>query len=228
MVLGIRSKSRKKVAIQIDYVIDVVEIKPWPLFQSPKPVQSVLLQWDNGGHGSGSFISGVGDGSIEFSESFRLQVTLLKETSRKGLVHYRYQKNSNLEFYLYEFRNDKGMKGQLLGSAVVNFSDCEIIKEPVTMSIPVNWKKSSKNLGQPLLYINVQPLGKENEDVNGSVSGSVNGENEDEAEIASFTDDDADDDVSSHSSHTINSSAFETTSSSPSLSVKVCKPISKF
>lgn len=51
-----------------------------------------------------------------------------------------------------------------------------------------------------------------------SVSGSMN---EVDDEIASFTDDDGDD-VSSHSSRTVTSSAFETTVSSSPSGDKVC------
>lgn len=235
MVLGIRSKSRKSVAVQVEYLIHVQEIKPWPLSQSSKSVQSVLLIWENGDQASGSFTSGVGDGKIEFSESFRLPVLLCKEASKKGPAYDSYQKN-NLEFYLYESRKDKAMKGQLLGSAVINFADYGIIRETTMLSIPLNCKKSFKNSGQPLLYVNVQPFGTDSSSSSPkaslskevslenyeseSVSEAMVEENDEEEEIASFTDD-GDDDVSSRSSRTINSSAFERTVSSAPYSVKV-------
>lgn len=236
MVLGIRSKGRKSVAVEVDYLIQVVEIKPWPLSQSSKSVQSVLLEWANGDL-YGSFSSGIGDGKIEFAESFRLQVKLCKETSKKGTAHDTYQKN-NLEFYLYEPKNDKATKVQLLGSAVLNLAEYGIIKETLTVDIPLNCKKSFKNSGQPVLCVNIQPFDKDStgsspkgsssKEVslgNGSVSESLIEGNDVEAKIDSFTDDD--DDVSSHSSRTVNSSAFETTVSSPSYSVKVCEYILK-
>lgn len=236
MVLGIRSRNRKGVAVQVDYLIHVVEIKPWPLSKSSKSVQSVILQWENGDQLFGSLTSGVEDGKIEFAESFRLPVTLCKEKSKRGES---YQKN-NLEFSLFEPRNDKGTKVQLLGSAVINLGDYGILKETITLDIPINCKKSSKNSGQPVLYVNIQPcennssssspkdnLSKEvslDKDGNETVSESMIERNDEEVEIESFTDDDDDDGVSSHSSRTINSSTFETTVvSSPSNSVKVCK-----
>lgn len=237
MVLGIRSKSRKSVAVEVEYLIHVQEIKPWPLSQSSKSVQSVLLQWENGDQASGAFTCGVGDGKIEFTESFRLPVLLCREASRKGPAYDSYQKN-NLEFYLYESRKDKAMKGQLLGSAVINLADYGIIRETTMLSTPVNCKKSFKNSGQPLLYINIQPFGNDStgsspkgslskegsleNDESESVSEAMVEENDEETEIASFTDDDNDDDdVSSRSSRTINSSAFKTTASSTPSSVEV-------
>ncbi|KAL5537325.1 hypothetical protein UlMin_043687 [Ulmus minor] len=236
MVLGIRSKSRKSVAIQVDYLIYVQEIKPWPLSRSLKSVQSVLLQWENGDHGSGSFISTVGDGKLEFTESFRLAVTLCKEASRKGTTRETYQKN-NLEFSLYEPRKDKAMKGQLLGTALVNLADYGIIKETVYVSTPVSFKKSSKSSEQPVLYVIIQPLSKDSSssspksglskevsrEIDGteSVSEAMTEMNDEEVEIASFTDDDIDDDdVSSQSSRIVNSSGVETAVSSQTM--KLC------
>lgn len=243
MVLGIRSKSRKSVTVEVDYLIHVQEIKPWPLSQSQKSAQSVFLQWENGDQASGSLTSSVGDGKIEFTESFRLPVVLCKEASKKGQARESYQKN-NLEFYLYETRKDKAMKGQLLGSAVINLADYGTIRETISVTAPVNCKKSSKNSGQPVLYINIQPFG--NASSGSSPKGSLSKEasldndgsetvseamldgNDEEAEIASFTDDDVANDVSSHSPHIINSSAFETTVSSTPNSVKIETETTKY
>ncbi|KAH0991881.1 hypothetical protein GBA52_003364 [Prunus armeniaca] len=237
MVLGIRTKSRKSTAVQVDYLIHVLEIKPWPSSQALRSVQSVLLQWENGDHVSGSFTCNVGDGKIEFGESFTLPVTLYREKSRKSTVRDTYQKN-NLEFYLYEPRKDKAVKGQLLASAVINLADYGIIIETRNVSTPLNWKKSFKSSAQPVLYVNVQPCVKPSSSLSpkGSLSRDVSLENDGTEsvpesmndgndEIASFTDDDEDDDdddgVSSHSSHTVTSSAFEkTVSSLPSSSEK--------
>lgn len=237
MVLGIRTKSRKSTAVQVDYLIHVQEIKPWPSSQALRSVQSVLLQWENGDQVSGSFTCNVGDGKIEFGESFTLPVTLYREKSRKSTVRDTYQKN-NLEFYLYEPRKDKAVKGQLLASAVINLADYGIIIETRNVSTPLNWKKSFKSSAQPVLYVNVQPCVKPSSSLSpkGSLSREASLENDGTEsvpesmndgndEIASFTDDDEDDDdgVSSHSSHTVTSSAFEkTVSSLPSSSEKVC------
>ena len=245
--------------IQVDYLIHVQEVKPWTPSQSLKCSQSVLLQWENGDHNSGSFSCGVGDGKIGISESFRLPITLCQEVSRKGTGRENFQKNS-LEFCLYEPRKDKAGKGQLLGSAVINLADYGIIKESLTISAQVNCKRGFKSSAQPDLYVNVQPLNRDSpsssskdslskevsldKDISESFSqlrdsptptssskGSLSKElsldkdrsesflqlanegNDEEAEIASFTDEE-DDDVSSHSSRTITSSALETTGSS--------------
>uniref|UniRef100_A0A803PHD9 C2 NT-type domain-containing protein n=1 Tax=Cannabis sativa TaxID=3483 RepID=A0A803PHD9_CANSA len=238
MVLGLRSKNRKSVQVQVDYIIHVQEIKPWPLSQSPKSVQSVLLHWENGDQVSGSFSCGVGDGKIEFNESFRLPVLLCKEASKKGQAYDSYQKN-NLEFYLFESRKDKAMKGQLLGSALINLADCGVIRETTVLSTPVNCKKSFKNSGQPLLYVNIQPFGDNSSSPSPKSSlskqasteiaetESVVEENDEEAEIASFTDDDDDDGASSHSSHTLNSSSVERTVSSAPYSGKIQPEMSR-
>lgn len=216
MVLGLRSKNRKGTSVHVDYIVNVQEIKPWPPSQSLRSVQSVLLQWDNGDQNSGSLSSVAGDCNIEFNESFALPVTLCRE--KKGRDNF--QKNC-LEFYLYESRKDKASKGQLLGSAIINLADYGIIKENLAISALVNCKNSSKNAAPPVLYVSVQPFDKDssNPSPNGSlskeasldkdvgefVSALMNEGNDDESEIASFTDDD----VSSHSSRTTSSSAFE-------------------
>ncbi|KAH7570466.1 hypothetical protein JRO89_XS05G0110700 [Xanthoceras sorbifolium] len=230
MVLGLRKK-KKRSSVQVDYWIHVQEVKPWPPSQSSKPVQSVLLQWV-GDQGSGSFASGVGDGKLEFNESFRLSVTMCQEGSRKGTANDSFQKNY-LEFYLYETGKDKAVKGQVLGLAVVNFADYGIIKEAVAISTQINLKKSSRNVAQPILYLIIEPLYKDgsssspkvslcketslDKNGSGSLSELTNEGNDEECEIASFTEDD---DVSSHSSWTNSSSALETTRSSPAQSYK--------
>ncbi|XP_059633563.1 uncharacterized protein LOC132276238 [Cornus florida] len=218
MVLGLRSKHRKDTSLQVDYLVHVKEIKPWPPSQSLRSVQSVLLQWENGDHNSGSLASGVGDLNIEFNESFMLSTSLCREKRARD----NFQKNC-LEFYLYEHQKDKAAKGKHLGTAIINLADYGIVKETLTFSAPVSCKKSSRNTAQPVLFFNIQPFDKNSStssprgtlskeaslDMDGgeSVSETVNEENDDESEIASFTDDD----VSSHSSRTISSSAFEAT-----------------
>ncbi|KAF5188123.1 EEIG1/EHBP1 protein amino-terminal domain protein [Thalictrum thalictroides] len=236
MVLGLRSKNRKGPSVQVDYVVNVQEIKPWPPSHSLKSPRSVLLQWENGDRSSGStksvvplLGSGVGDGKIEFNESFRIPVTLSKELSIKGGDSDTFLKNC-LEFNLYETRRDKTVKGQHLGTVIVDLAEYGILKENVIISAPMNCKRSFKNTAQPVLFIKLEPFRKRNsrsssmeslskeasldKDGKESVSASINGDNGEEAELESFTDDD-DDDASQHSTLTVSSSAFEATGSSP-------------
>lgn len=206
MVLGIRSKSRKSVSIEINYIINVQEIKPWPPSQSLKSVQSVLLQWENGDQNSGSLASAAGTGKIEFNESFRLSVLMLRDVSKKGKHRETFQKNC-LEFQLY----DKTVKSQLLGSATINFADFGILKETKAISILLNCKRSFRNSTQPFLYVNIQPvdvecsssspsssLSKElSLEKEGSESVSQSLKDDNDLGIASFTDD-SDDNIPSN------------------------------
>ncbi|XP_031268024.1 uncharacterized protein LOC116126483 [Pistacia vera] len=230
MVLGLRTKNRKRISVQVDYLFHVQEIRPWPPSQSLRSVQSVLLQWENDDQSSGSLISGVGDGKVEFSESFRLQVTLCQEASKKGTARDSFQKNC-LEFYLYDNGKDKS---QLLGSALINLADYGIIKEAIAVSTPISFKKSFRNTAQPVLYLIMEPFYKDSsssspksslvkevsvlgKNGSGSFSDLMNEGNDEGCEIASFTDDD---DVSSHSSLTVPSSTFGTTSGSTAQNYK--------
>ncbi|XP_030527567.1 uncharacterized protein LOC115738907 isoform X2 [Rhodamnia argentea] len=209
MVLGLRSKSRKSVAFQVDYLIHVQQIKPWP--QSLRSAQSLLVQWENN-DSSGYFPCSAEDGMIVIGESFKLSVTLCKETSKRRSSSDSFQKNC-LEFSLYESLKNRAVKGQLLGSAVINLADYGVIRETANASIPVSCKKSLKNVAQPMLYISIQPcdvdssssspksgLSKEvSLEKPGSGSVSTQGNDED-VKISSFTDDDLDGDVPVHSS----------------------------
>ncbi|KAF8018462.1 hypothetical protein BT93_H3372 [Corymbia citriodora subsp. variegata] len=204
MVLGLRSKSRKSVAFQVDYLIHVEQIKPWP--QSPRSAQSILVQWEND-DSSGSFPCSAEDGKIVIGESLKLPVTLCKEASKRRSSSDGFQKNC-LEFSLYESLKNRAVKGQLLGSAVINLADYGVIQETANASIPVSCKKSLKNVAQPVLYVSIQPcdvdssssspksrLSKEvslEKSGSGSASAQVNGE---DIEISSFADDDLDGDV---------------------------------
>ncbi|XP_028769619.1 uncharacterized protein LOC114727059 [Neltuma alba] len=221
MVLGIRSKSRKTVSIQVHYIIHVQEIRPWPPSKSLRSAQSVVLQWENGDKNSGSFACSSKDGKIEINESFRLPLLLLRESSKRGKHHDVFQKNC-LDFYLYERQNDKTAKSQLLGSATINIADFGVIKEITTIQTQVNCKKSFRSLAQPFLYINIQPVDVEGSDSSpkSSVSKEVSLDkeenesatqsvNDEDFEIASFTDDEIDD-ISSNTSQTVKS-ASETT-----------------
>lgn len=238
MVLGLRTKNRKRISLQVDYLFRVQEIRPWPPSQSLRSVHSVLLQWKNDDQSSGSLISGVGDGKVEFSESFRLQVTLCQEASKKGTARDIFQKNC-LEFYLYENGKDKS---QLLGSAVINLADYGIMKEAIAVSTPFNFKKTFRNTAQPVLSLMIEPFYKDSSSSSpksslvkevsmlgkngtGSFSDLMNEGNHEECEIASFTDDD---DISSHSSLTIPSSTFGTTSGSTARNYKVMLFLSSY
>ncbi|XP_054807533.1 uncharacterized protein LOC129309829 isoform X2 [Prosopis cineraria] len=221
MVLGIRSKSRKTVSIQVHYIIHVQEIKPWPPSKSQRSAQSVVLQWENGDKNSGSFACSSRDGKIEINESFRLPLLLLRESSKRGKHHDIFQKNC-LDFYLYERQNDKTAKSQLLGSATINIADYGAIKEITAVNTQVNCKRSFRNSAHPFLYINIQPFDVEGSD--SSPKSSVSKElsldkeesesatqslNDEDVEIASFTDDEIDG-ISSNTSQTVKSTS-ETT-----------------
>ncbi|KAJ1391583.1 Serine-threonine/tyrosine-protein kinase, catalytic domain [Sesbania bispinosa] len=191
-------------------------------------------EWKNGDSASGStnlvapsLGSVIGEGRIEFDESFKLPVTLLRDMSVRGGDADVFQKNC-LEFNLYEPRRDKTVKGQLLATAIVDLADYGILKEALSISTPMNCKRSYRNTDQPLLFIKIQPVVEKNrtnsslkdsfskEDLknnNGgdSVSALMNEEYAEEAEIASFTDDD----VSSHSSAAAGSTSLESSGFTP-------------
>lgn len=209
MVLGTRGKNRRGVTVEIDFLIHIQEIKPWPPSQSLRSLRSVLIEWKNGECASGSTTlvapslgSVIGEGRIEFNKSFRLHVTLLRDMSVRSGDTDVFQKNC-LEFNLYEPRRDRTIKGQLLGTAVIDLAEYGTLKESLSTSVPMNCKRSYRNTEQPLLFLKIQPLdmkraSSSSKDNNGgdSVSTLMNEEYAEEAEIASFTDDD----VSSHSS----------------------------
>ncbi|KAL5991087.1 hypothetical protein ACLOJK_011993 [Asimina triloba] len=223
MVLGLRSKNKKSNVVHVEYIIHVLEIKPWPPSQSLKSLRSVGLYWENGEKNSGSLNpvaptlgNGAGEGKIEFNESFRLKVTLLGEASTRGGNANFFQKNC-LELNLFEPRRDRSVKSQLLGNIVIDLAEYGIIKESVVVSSPMNCKRSFWNTSQPVMFIKIQHFDKDgstsssyesirkeaslDKDSRESVSALMNGEYAEEEEIASFTDDD----VSSHSSLTVSS-----------------------
>ncbi|XP_068646138.1 uncharacterized protein [Aristolochia californica] len=234
MVLGLRTRNRKGTSVQIDYVIHIYEIKPWPPSQSLRSLRTVILQWENGEKNSGTLGpvaptlgSVVGEGKIEFNESINLAITLSREVPARGGEPSTYQRNY-LELNLYEPRRDKIARGQLLGNVTIDLAEYGILKEPVSFSFPMNCKRSYRNTTQPVLFGKIQPLEKtrngssspENlseestldKEAKESISALMNEEYaEEEAEIASFTDDD----VSSHSSLTMSSSTFDASGSSP-------------
>lgn len=229
MVLGIGNKNRRVSSIQVEYVIHVQEIKPWPPTQSLKTVRSVFIQWENGERSSGSTSSVaplIEDGKIEINESFRVPVTLSRDMSVKSGNADAFHKNL-LEFNLYEPRRDRTVKGQLLGTAIVDLADYGIIREVMNVSAPMNCTRSFRNTTQPILYLRIQAYDKIRSGVSlrgrlaketsldkndgDSVSALMSEEYADEAEVASLTDDD----ISSHSSLTA-SSVLESNGASPS------------
>lgn len=219
MVLGLRTKTRTSPSVQLDYIIHIQEIKPWPPSQSLRTLRAILIQWEHGDRKSGSTNqvipslgtgSGVGDGRIEFNESFRLPVTLFREMSVKGAEGIAFQKHC-VEFNLYEPRRDKTVKGQMLGTAILDLADYGVVKESLSINVPINCKRTYRNTVQPLLFLKIQPvakrtssssrdslIGEASTDRNHgeSVSALMGEEYAEEAVVAMSTDDD----VSSHSS----------------------------
>lgn len=224
MILGPGANARKSASVQLDYIIHVQEIVPWPPSPTLRSLRSVLIQWQNGERTSGAtkpvvpFLgSNVGEGKIEFNESFRLSATLLKEIKVKAGNGGAFQKNY-LEFNLYEPRRDNIMKGQLIGTAMINLADYGVIDKPLNISAAMNCKRNFRNMAQPILYVKIQPVdkGRTGSMLRGSslskevslgtndcesVMDSVNEEFAEEAEITLSTDDDG----SSHSSATASS-----------------------
>ena len=160
MVLGLRTKNRTSPTVHLDYLIHIQEVKPWPPSQSLRILRSVLIQWEYSERISGStnpvvpFLgSGIADCKIEFNESFKLPVTLLREVSTKGGDGDTFQK-SCVEFNLYELRRDKTVKGQLLGTAIVDLASHGVVKDKMNIHIPINSKRSLTNTAQPVLVLN--------------------------------------------------------------------------
>ncbi|MFS7897727.1 putative NT-type C2 domain-containing protein [Helianthus anomalus] len=209
MVQGVKTKIKKSPSLQLNYVIDIIEIKPWPPSQSLRSIRSALIQWEHGEKNSGTTkavtpllvsSSGVGDGKIEFNESFKLNLTLLREMSIKAGDGDVFLKNC-IEFNMYEPRRDKSIKGQLLATAVVDFAEYGVVKEGLMISVPMNCKRAFSNTVQPMLFLKIEAFDKNNRvrsasmDRNSSES-VVNEEHVEETESTSVTDDD----VSSQSS----------------------------
>ncbi|XVF57835.1 hypothetical protein PTKIN_Ptkin07bG0014600 [Pterospermum kingtungense] len=227
MVLG--AKNRRGPTVHVDCLVHIQEIKPWPPSQSLRSLRSVLIQWENGERSSGStntvsptLGSIVGEGKIEFNESFKLPVNLMRDMSVKGRNADVFQKNI-LEFNLYEPRREKI---QLLATAMVDLAEYGVIKETLDVTVPMNSKRIYSNATQPILFIKIDRIHKGRNSSSAreclpkelslerkgceSVSSLMDGEYAEEAEVASFTDDD----VSSHSSLTVSSSTFESNGSS--------------
>ncbi|GMH09806.1 hypothetical protein Nepgr_011647 [Nepenthes gracilis] len=210
MVLSLRTKSRRGPTVRFDYIVHLQEIKPWPPSQSLKNIRSVFIQWENGDRSSGAtsiVMPSVDDGKIEFSDYFRLPVILLRDMSVRSTDTDVFLKNL-LEFNLYEPRRDKTVRGQLLGTAIMDLAEYGAVKEITSVSVPINYTRSFRNTAQPILYIKIQPVDKGCSSTSSRVSmakeassdnndiDSVTALMSEEAELASL----ADDVVSSHSS----------------------------
>ncbi|XP_021744651.1 uncharacterized protein LOC110710633 [Chenopodium quinoa] len=192
MLLG--KKKKKGNCFQVDYIVSVLEIKPWPPSVALCSVQTVLIQWENGELNSGFLppgvpsLNGFEDGKIEFNEFFKLPVTLTSKDNYNNHNH-GFQKN-NLEFHLYEPKKDKAVKGQLLGTAVINLAEFGIIRDVQAMTAPiVITKKVSKGANAlPLLYVQIQPF--DNEGIESVLRMMSEQGDDNESEPASVTDDD--------------------------------------
>ncbi|KAL4367238.1 hypothetical protein GQ457_05G011080 [Hibiscus cannabinus] len=230
MVLGLNAKNRRGPTILVEYLIQIQDVKPWPPSQSLRSLRSVLIQWENGERNSGSTKTAsptlgsiIGEGKIEFNESFKLNVNLVRDMSVKGRDAYVFHKNF-LEFNLYEPRREKI---QLLATGIVDLAEYGVTKETVDVTVSMNSKRSyTSNTAQPILFIKIDRICKgqnisssrsglskelsQDRKRSESISSVVDEEYGEEAEIASFTDDD----VSSHSSLTVSSSTFESNGSS--------------
>ncbi|KNA17588.1 hypothetical protein SOVF_078230 [Spinacia oleracea] len=210
MLLG--KKKKKSSSFQVDYIVSVLEIKPWPPSVALCSVQTVLIQWENGDQNTGFLppgvpsLNGFEDGKIEFNEFFKLTVTLT------GKDNQCFQKN-NLEFHLYEPKKDKAVKGQLLGTAVINLAEYGIIREVQAMTAPIIiTKKVSKGTNSfPLLYVQIQPFDNEGiESVLRMMSEQCGDDNDSDLTL-SVTDDDGYASAVSRTSsfHAGNSSSFQ-------------------
>ncbi|KAI3729165.1 hypothetical protein L6452_17816 [Arctium lappa] len=105
--------------------------------------------------------SDVGDGKIEFDESFRLHVKLLRDMPIRGGDNDIFLKNS-IEFNMYESRRNKILKGHLLATAVVGFVEYGLVKDGLIISVPMNCKMTFSNTAQPMLFLEIQTVEKNN------------------------------------------------------------------
>ncbi|XP_076940862.1 uncharacterized protein LOC143610207 [Bidens hawaiensis] len=206
MVQGVKTKIKRTPYVQLSYIIDITEIKPWPPSQSLRSIRSALIQWEHGDKTSGitksvtpllASTSGVGDGKIEFNESFKLNLTLLREMSIKAGDGDVFLKNC-IEFNMYEPRRDKSVKGQLLATAVVDFAEYGVVKDGLVVSVPMNCKRAFSNTVQPMLFLKIEAAANRVRSVSMDRNSSecLNEEHVEETKSTSVTDDD----VSSQSS----------------------------
>ncbi|KAK6153150.1 hypothetical protein DH2020_012789 [Rehmannia glutinosa] len=140
--------------------------------------------------------------------------------------HQKHSQKNCIEFNLYEPRRDKTVKGQLIGTAVLDWAEYGVVKESLCISVPINCKRTYWNSAQPLLFLKIQSIEKTRASSSSrdsltreasmdrntfeSVS-ALSEEYVEEAEVSSFT---TDDDVSSQSSVAVTSAAAESNGSS--------------
>lgn len=240
MVLGLGQKTRKSPSVRLDYIIHIQDIKPWPPSQSLRSLRAVVIQWEYGDKSSGSTSpvipalgTGTNDGKIEFNETFRLPVTLLRDTSVRSGGATKFQKNC-LELNLYELRRDKTSKGQLLGTAIIDLADHGVIRESTTVSTTMNCQRNFRNTAQPILCVKIHPASRgrvtsssmDNTSIQAlldkndgeSVSALMKEEYAEEAERSSFIEDDA----SSQSSATVPCTPSDLSNTSPLKRELVC------
>ncbi|CAN8260785.1 unnamed protein product [Cochlearia groenlandica] len=219
---GSSSSSISSSVIKVDYMIHIHDIKPWPPSQSLQSLRSVLIQWENGDRNSGttqvvapSLGSVIGQGKIEFNQSFKLPLTFLKDPSARTNGSHLFFKNV-LDLNLFEPRREKSH--QLLATATLDLSHYAVLKHSLTLTAPMNSKRSFRNTTQPVLYLTIQPIDRlraSSSSLNNSKVEATNASGESvsalmseeyykeaETETASITDDD----ISSHSSLTVSSS----------------------
>ncbi|KAK9064729.1 hypothetical protein SSX86_016111 [Deinandra increscens subsp. villosa] len=231
MVMGVKTKNKKNPYAHLDYIINLIEIKPWPPSHSLRYLRSALIQWEHGDKNSGSTKpvapsilsgSGIGDGKIVFNESFRVHVTLSRDLSVKtGDKDNEIFLKNCIEFNMYEPRRDKSVKGQLLATAVIDFAEYGIFEGSLMISVPMNCKRTFGSKAQPMLFVEMQMVEKDDcvrssssESLtregsmdtirSESVSALMNEEYAEEAETLSVTDDD----ISSQSSTAAGSSTL--------------------
>ncbi|KAH7858467.1 hypothetical protein Vadar_024133 [Vaccinium darrowii] len=118
-----------------------------------------MTQWEHGDQKSGStnpvipFVGcGIGEGKIEFNESFRLPVTLLR-VMHKGGDGDTFQRNF-LEFHLCELRRDKMTKGSCWEHPLLIWL-MGVVKDTPSINVQMNAKRSFSNTAQPVLFIKI-------------------------------------------------------------------------
>uniref|UniRef100_A0A6N2MS76 C2 NT-type domain-containing protein n=1 Tax=Salix viminalis TaxID=40686 RepID=A0A6N2MS76_SALVM len=177
-------KNRRNSSVQVDYLVQIEDIKPWPPSQSLRSLRSVLIQWENGYRNSGSTNTVAPSLGTVVGEGKMSSMSLLDylEVPVKGKDTDTFQKNC-LEFNLYEPRRDKA---QLLATAVVDLADYVSGALGARLSLFCTLKSSQ------LIRAALSPH-PVSMDKNGgeSVSALMNEEYAEEAEVASFTDDES-------------------------------------
>ncbi|KAF9595363.1 hypothetical protein IFM89_000281 [Coptis chinensis] len=162
MVLEPRANNSGGKSVQVDYIVYIQEIKPWPPSHSLRSLPSVYLQWKiiNLSSGSTRYVipsigPSVGDGKIKFNESFKLPSIFLDGEDIDTI------QNNYLEFNLYEPQRDKTVKdNQPLGTVIVDLAKYGDLRKTVTINNPIIFKRGLRITAQPVLLIKIQPINK--------------------------------------------------------------------